>query len=85
MWKSCSFPPVARFLTIIAALLVTSVAFGLVARTVPQMNVFIVAMPLKIGVGLLFIGLGLPYFSVFLKNIFSDLGQNILFVIKAMS
>ena len=40
---------------IIAALLVTSVAFGLVARTVPQMNVFIVAMPLKIGVGLIFL------------------------------
>ena len=44
---------------IIAALLVTSVVFGLMARTVPQMNVFIVAMPLKIGVGLLFIGFSL--------------------------
>ncbi len=70
---------------VIAAMLLISVAFGLVARTVPQMNVFIVAMPLKIGVGLLFIGFGLPYLSVFLKKIFSDLGQNILFVIKAMS
>jgi flagellar biosynthesis protein FliR len=70
---------------VIAAMLLTSVAFGLVARTVPQMNVFIVAMPLKIGVGLLFIGFGLPYFSAFLKNIFSDLGQNIILMLKAMS
>jgi flagellar biosynthetic protein FliR len=70
---------------VIAAMLLTSVAFGLVARTVPQMNVFIVAMPLKIGVGLLFIGLGLPYFSAFLKNIFSDLGQDIILMLKAMS
>jgi flagellar biosynthetic protein FliR len=66
-------------------MLLTSVAFGLVARTVPQMNVFIVAMPLKIGVGLLFIGLGLPYFSAFLKNIFSDLGQDVILMLKAMS
>ena len=70
---------------VIAALLITSVAFGLIARTVPQMNVFIVAMPLKIGVGLLFLGLSLPYFSAFLERIFDGLGQNIIFMIKAMS
>ena len=70
---------------VIAAMLLTSVAFGLVARTVPQMNVFIVAMPLKIGVGLLFMGFGLPYFSAFLKSIFSGLGHNILLMLKAMS
>lgn len=70
---------------VIAAMLLTSVAFGLVARTVPQMNVFIVAMPFKIGVGLLFIGFGLPYFSAFVRRIFSGLGQNIIFMLKAMS
>jgi len=70
---------------VIAALLITSVAFGLIARTVPQMNVFIVAMPLKIGVGLLFLGFSLPYFSAFLEKIFNGLGQNIFFMLKAMS
>jgi len=70
---------------IIAALLVTSVAFGLMARTVPQMNVFIVAMPLKIGVGFLFLGFSLPYFSAFLKKIFNGLGQHILIMLKAMA
>jgi flagellar biosynthetic protein FliR len=66
-------------------LLITSVAFGLIARTVPQMNVFIVAMPLKIAVGLLFLGFSLPYFSAFLEKIFNGLGQNIIFMLKAMS
>jgi len=70
---------------VIAALLITSVAFGLIARTVPQMNVFIVAMPLKIGVGLLFLGFSLPYFSTFLQKIFNGLGENILFMLRAMS
>ena len=70
---------------IIAALLLTSVAFGLVARTVPQMNVFIVAMPLKIAVGLLFIGFSLPYLSSFLNTMFRELGKNIFILLKAMS
>ena len=70
---------------IIAALLVTSVAFGLMARTVPQMNVFIVAMPMKIGVGFIFLGFSLPYFSAFLKKIFNGLGQHILIMLKAMA
>lgn len=70
---------------VIAALLLTSVAFGLIARTVPQMNVFIEAMPLKIAVGLLFLGFSLPYLSLFLKTLFSGLGKNIVHLLKAMS
>jgi len=70
---------------VIAALLLTSVAFGLVARTVPQMNVFIVAIPLKIGVGLLFWGFSLPYFLAYFKKIFNDVGQIIFSLLKAMS
>jgi len=68
-----------------AALLLTSVAFGLVARTVPQMNVFIVAMPLKIGVGLLFLGFSLPYFAAFLKKIFHGLGLHIAMMLNSMA
>ena len=70
---------------VIAVLLVTSVAFGLVARTVPQMNVFIVAMPLKIGVGLLFLGFSLPYFAAFIKKAFNSLGPHIVSMLKVMS
>lgn len=43
-----------------AVLLVVDVAFAIVARVVPQMNVFIVGMPAKILVGLLTIALVLP-------------------------
>lgn len=70
---------------IIAALLLISVAFGLIARTVPQMNVFIVAIPLKIGVGLLFLGFSLPYLSTFLNSLFRGLSKNIFILLKAMS
>ena len=70
---------------LIAVLLLTSIAFGLIARTVPQMNVLFVAMPLKIGLGLLFIGLCLPYFASFLKTLFSKLGDTIMLLLKAVS
>lgn len=70
---------------VIAALLLTSIAFGLIARTVPQMNVLFVAMPLKIIIGLLFIGFSLPYLSSFLKAVFNNLGNTIFLLMRAAS
>jgi flagellar biosynthetic protein FliR len=56
-----------------AVLFFLSVGLGLVARTVPQMNVFIVGFPLQIGVGLLMIGLSMPFFSMILKAQWAEL------------
>jgi flagellar biosynthesis protein FliR len=67
---------------ILAVLLLTDVAMGLMARTVPQMHIFIVAMPLKIAVGLIFLGLVLPYMSVFLGQLFSANSADIMTLLK---
>lgn len=69
---------------VMAALLLTSVAFGLIARTVPQMHIMIVALPLKIFVGLLTLGLILPFLSSFFIQIFNDLGKEIFLLLHAM-
>jgi len=69
---------------VIVVLLLMSVAFGLAARTVPQMNIFFVAMPLKIIVGLIFLVFTLPYIASFLESIFSGLGNDILRLLHAM-
>ena len=58
---------------IMAILFFLSVGLGLVARTVPQMNVFIVGCPLQIGVGLLMVGLSLSFFSVLVQQQMYDL------------
>ncbi len=63
---------------VIVALLLVSVSLGLVARTVPQMNIFIVAMPLKIMVGLAFVGLCLPHFVNYLNALFTQLPQTLI-------
>jgi flagellar biosynthetic protein FliR len=41
----------------IAALLFVKVAFGLITKLIPQMNIMIVAFPVQIVIGLLFFGL----------------------------
>ena len=69
---------------VIVALLLTSVGFGLIARTVPQMNVFLVAIPLKIVVGLLFLAFAIPYFLSFFRQIFNESGKDILLLLGAM-
>ncbi len=53
---------------IMAILFFLSVGLGLVARTVPQMNVFIVGFPLQIGVGLLMVGLSISFFTILVEN-----------------
>jgi len=58
---------------IIAILLFTSVSLGMVARTVPQINIFIVGFPLKIAVGLIGIGLTFPFFARMLGAIFANM------------
>jgi len=48
---------------ILLALLVTDIAFGLVSRVVPQLNVFAVGLPVKIGVALLLVAATLPFLA----------------------
>jgi flagellar biosynthesis protein FliR len=67
-----------------AVLLFTNVAMGLVARTVPQMNVFIVSFPLQIAVGLLFIGLSAPVFVKVTEQLFFSLGEETRILMRLM-
>jgi flagellar biosynthetic protein FliR len=57
---------------VIVALLLTNVALGLIARTVPQMNIFIVGLPLRILVGVLALSVTVSLFM----NIFRHLWLN---------
>ena len=46
---------------VLLALLIADVAFGVVSRVVPQLNVFAVGFPTKVAVALLVIGASLPF------------------------
>jgi flagellar biosynthetic protein FliR len=47
-------------LPVLAALLLTEVAFGVIARAVPQINVFFMGLPLRVLIGLMALSLALP-------------------------
>ena len=70
---------------IIVVLLMTSVALGLIARTVTQMNIFIVAIPLKIAIGLLFLIFSFIHLSAYLGYLFDQLAGNIFLLLKIMT
>jgi len=53
---------------ILLALIITDVAIGVVSRVVPQLNVFAVGIPAKILVGLVLIGVSLPFAAGWLAD-----------------
>lgn len=69
---------------LIAALLFTQVILGLLARTIPQMNIFIVGFPLQIAIGLLGLGLTLPFFSFVLNDFYRQWGEELFLILRAI-
>jgi flagellar biosynthetic protein FliR len=53
---------------VMATLILTDVGLGVISRTVPQMNIFIVGFPLKIALGLFFMAAALPIFGVVFRK-----------------
>ncbi len=70
---------------IMAILFFISVGLGLVARTVPQMNVFIVGFPLQIGVGLLMVGLSMSFFSIIIQGQIQELPERFLGLMQSFT
>jgi flagellar biosynthesis protein FliR len=66
---------------IIILLLLTDLALSLLSRLVPQMNIFVVGAPAKIGVGLIMLTLSMPLFGSLLTAIFSDLDRQLLLLL----
>jgi len=53
---------------VLVALLITDVAFGVVSRVVPQLNVFAVGFPAKVAVALLVVGASLPFLANWINS-----------------
>ena len=70
---------------LIAVMLLVSVGLGLVARTVPQMHIFIVAMPMKIVIGMVFMIMVTPYLTAFLIDLFSSYPVTLFDLIRIMA
>ena len=62
-------------LPIVGALFLTDVALGIVARAVPQINVFFVGFPLKVALGMLLLVVVTPAFVILVAQAFGASGQ----------
>ena len=52
----------------ILALLITDIAFGMVSKVVPQLNVFAVGFPTKIGIAMLVVAASLPFLGGWMSD-----------------
>jgi flagellar biosynthetic protein FliR len=58
---------------VVGSLFIVDVALGILARTVPQLNVFVVGLPLKILVGFIMLIITIPTFFYLLQKVFRNM------------
>jgi flagellar biosynthetic protein FliR len=62
---------------ILAVMLFINIGLGVIARTVPQINVFVIGIPLQIALGLIFLGVTAPIFLKVVAHLFQKLSGDI--------
>ena len=65
-------------LPVMGTLLLTDLGLGLIARAVPQIQVFFLGLPVKIGLGLVTLAFTLVLTVPLIKQLFSEISSNIL-------
>ncbi|MCP3026107.1 flagellar biosynthetic protein FliR [Halobacillus sp. A5] len=58
---------------IVGCLFLVDVALGIIARTVPQLNVFVVGLPLKIFVALFVLVIAMTFYIMLIQNLFETM------------
>ena len=66
------------------AILLVNVALGILARTMPQMNIFVVGIPLQLMVGVGILAMLLPFYVMFLGGMFDEMYGKISIALQAL-
>ena len=66
------------------AVLMTNVGLGILARTMPQLNIFVVGVPMHIMVGLSVLSIVIPFYVLFLDVLFNAMYGNITMALRAI-
>lgn len=70
---------------ILISIFLVNVILGILARTMPQMNIFMVGMPLKIFVGIIIVFLSLVFFISYSEVVFDKMFRSIYEFMKILS
>ena len=66
------------------AILLTNVGLGILARTMPQLNIFVVGIPMQIMIGLGVLLMLIPFYVLFLDVVFNEMYGHISIAIQAL-
>ena len=69
-------------LPVVGTILLMDVGLGILARTMPQMNIFIVGMPAKIFIGLFILSISMPFFVFLIEVLFNGMYANLNQIIQ---
>ncbi len=69
---------------ILVSFFLISIAEGIIARVIPQMQIFFVTQPLRIGIGLIFLSTLVPIYVYAIKGLLKGFEDNLFTLIKAM-
>ena len=67
---------------IVAAVLITDVTLGIITKTIPQLNIFVVGIPLKIVMGLSIMIITIPAFSGIVSTLIRGVDAEMYQVLK---
>jgi flagellar biosynthetic protein FliR len=69
----------------IITMLITTVAMAFVAKTAPEINIFIIGFGVRAGVGLIVLLISVPYLAGLLETIFERMAVNLQEIITIMA
>ncbi len=69
---------------IVATILIADIVMGTISRMVPQMNIFVIGMPLKIIVGLLVLVITIPMFVDVMVSVFKLMNTSVVDYVKEL-
>ena len=66
------------------AILMTNVGLGILARTMPQLNIFVVGIPMQIMIGLGVLLMMIPFYVLFLDVVFNEMYGHISVALRSL-
>ncbi len=70
---------------IVGAIFLTDVSLGILSRTVPQLNAFVVGFPVKLGVGLAAVFIVMPVAFVVMSGLFAGMHRDLMTLLRHLS
>jgi flagellar biosynthetic protein FliR len=66
----------------IAVIMLYNASLGIIAKTVPQINLLIVGFPIRIALGMIVVGLSMAFFHPYLSHAFDLMVENVYVIMR---